>query len=161
MRLLDRAHDLACQRELVAVPRLDVGQNADAAQQVLVHRIVVVHVELHHRDDAAEGAHEAPEHADLVHPPQHHLGAVAGEDLEEQVVRDLVLAQLLIDQLERALRGAHRFRMEGEIVLLGETEDADEVDGVAAEGVRIRDVDAIVVDDEILAVEHHAARARL
>ena len=45
-----------------------------AAQQMLVHRVVVVHVELHHRDDAAEVRHEAAEHAGLVHPPQHHLG---------------------------------------------------------------------------------------
>ena len=31
---------------------LDVGQHADGADQVLVHRVVVVHVELHHRHDA-------------------------------------------------------------------------------------------------------------
>ena len=55
---------------------LDLGEHADAAQQMLVHRVVVVHVELHHRDDAAEGGHEAAEHAGLVHAPQHGLGVV-------------------------------------------------------------------------------------
>ena len=84
----------------------------------------------------AEGAHEAAEHARLVHAAQHHLGAVGGEDLEEQLVRGLVVAQLLIDQLERARRDAHRVRMEGEIVLLRQAEDADEIDRIAAERVR-------------------------
>ena len=32
---------------------LDGSQNADAAQEMLVHRVVVVHGELHHGDDLA------------------------------------------------------------------------------------------------------------
>ena len=71
---------------------------------MLVHRVVVVHVELHHRDDAAERAHEAAEHAGLVHPPQDDLGVVRGEDFEEQPVRLGIVPQLRIDQLERLVR---------------------------------------------------------
>ena len=91
---LDLAHQVVGERELLVAAALDLGQHADAAQQVLVHRVVVVHVELHHRHDAAERAHEAAEHAGLVHPPQHDLGVVRGEDFEEQPVGLRVLPQL-------------------------------------------------------------------
>ena len=88
---------------------LDLVEHADAAQQMLVHRIVVIHVELHHRHDAAEGADEFAEHAGLVHPPQHGLGVVLrGQDFEEQPVGFLVLAQILVDQLERTGGEPHR-----------------------------------------------------
>ncbi len=65
-------------------PRLDIGENADGAQQMLVHRVMMIHAELHHSDDAAEIGDEASEHARFVHPAQHDLGAVArGQNLEE------------------------------------------------------------------------------
>ena len=113
MLRLDRAHQLGGERRVVAATGLDVGEDADAAQQMLVHRVVVIHVELHHRDDAAEGGHELAEHAGLVHPAQHGLGVVLrGEDLEEQPVRLLVLAQLAVDQLERAGGDVHRVGVE-------------------------------------------------
>ena len=95
MPRLDRAHQLVGELGVLGAAGIDVGKHADAAQEMLVHRVVVIHVELHHRDDAAEGAHEAAEHAGLVHPPQHGLGVVLrGQDFEEQPVRLLVLAQL-------------------------------------------------------------------
>ena len=69
---VDGAHDLARQRVLHGeFAALDVGQQADGADQMLVHREVVIHVELHHRHDAAEIRHEAAEHAGLVHLAQH------------------------------------------------------------------------------------------
>ncbi len=51
--------------------------------------------------------------------------------------------------------------MERQIVLLPQPEDADQVDRVAPEGVRVRDVDAIVVDDKVIRLEHDAPRTRL
>ena len=120
-------------------PRFDLGQHADAAQQMLVHRVVVIHVELHHRDDLAEGRHETAEHAGFVHPPQHGFRVVLrGEDLEEQLVGLLVLAQLRVDQLERARDRAHRVGVEREIVLLREMENADQVDRIALEDIGLR-----------------------
>ena len=66
---------------------LDFGQHADAAQQMLVHGVVMIHVELHHRHDVAELRNEAAEHAGLVHAPQHDLGVgLGGEDFPEQQV---------------------------------------------------------------------------
>ena len=61
-----------------------------------------------------------------------------------------------VDQLERARGGPHRVGMEGEIVLLRQMEQPDQVDRIALEHVGARDVDAVVVDDEIVGL----ARAR-
>ena len=134
---LDRAHQLAGQREFAILAALDLVEYADAAQQMLVHRVVVIHVELHHRHDAAEGADEFAEHAGLVHAPQHGFGVVLrGQDFEEQAVGFLVLAHILVDQLQRVRGGAHGLGMEGEIVLLRQIEQPDQIDRIAAEHVR-------------------------
>ena len=69
----DLPHQIAGDRELFIAAALDVLKDADAAEQVLVHRVVMIHIELHHRDDLAEGADELSEHTGLVHAPQHRL----------------------------------------------------------------------------------------
>ena len=91
---LDLAHQVAGDGELVVAAALDVLQVADAAQQMLVDRVVVIHVELHHRHDLAEGADEMTEHAGLVHAPQHDLRVVRRQDLHEQPVGFGIFAQL-------------------------------------------------------------------
>ena len=129
---------------------LDVGEHADGADQVLVHREVVVHVELHHRHDPAELGHEAAEHAGLVHAPQGRLGVlVRAQHVEEDAVGLRVVAQLVVDQPQRPAQQAHRIGMEEGARLLGPGEEADEVDGVALEHLGIGDVEAAVVDAEI------------
>ncbi|MGX1317974.1 hypothetical protein AB7M17_001427 [Bradyrhizobium sp. USDA 377] len=58
---------------------------------------------------------------------------------------------------------AHRIRMEGEVVLLRQAEDADQIDRIVLEHVGRGDVDAVVVDDEVVAVGHapfHRRRAQ-
>ena len=161
MPRLNGAHQLVGELGVLGAAGIDVGEHADAAQEMLVHRVVVIHVELHHRDDAAEGGHEAAEHAGLVHPPQHGLGVVLrGQDFEEQPVRLLVLAHRLVDELERAGGDMHGVGMEREIVFLREMEDADQIDRVALEHVFVGDIDAVVVDDEILGLGQRAPRPR-
>src|SRR5262249_61455035 len=54
----------------------------------------------------------------------------------------------------------HGVGMERQIVFLREMEDADEIDGVALEHVLVDDVDAVVVDDEILGLAQRVAGAR-
>ncbi|MGY3132754.1 hypothetical protein ACVWZM_003436 [Bradyrhizobium sp. USDA 4501] len=147
----DLAEQVAGDRELLVAAAFDVLQVADAAEQMLVHRVVVVHVELHHRHDLAEGADEVAEHAGLVHPPQHDLRIVGGQDLHEQAVGFIVLAQLGVDQLQRARHRAHRIGMEGEVVLLRKAEDPDQVDRIVLEDVGRGEIDAVVVDDEVVA----------
>ena len=93
--LLQRGHQRMRQRmHLLAVAALDLGEHADAAQQVLVDRVVVVHRELHHRDDLAEIGDQLAEQPGLVHAPQIELGiAVGGQHVEEQPVGLGVAAQ--------------------------------------------------------------------
>ena len=157
----DRAHQFARQSYFAVFAVLDLIEHADATQQMLVDRVVVVHVELHHRHDAAEGGHECAEHAGLVHAPQHGFGVVLGrEDLQEQAVRFLVLAQILVDQLKRARHEPHRFGMHGEIVLLRQVEQPDQVDRVAPKDIGAGDVDTVVVDDEVVGAGQFFRAAR-
>ncbi len=140
---------------------LDAVKHADAAQQVLVHRVVVVHVELHHRHDAAEIRHEAAKQARLVHAAQHHFGRVGGgEDRQEKLVRRRIVAQLVVHQLQRLGEEADRIGVEGEIVAVRQPEHADEIDRIAGEGLLVRDGDAVVIDLEVGALLEAAARFR-
>ena len=159
--VLDRAHDAVRERVLVLDPlAVDLGEHADRAQEMLVDRVVVVHVELHHRDDAAEIGDEAPEHAGLVHQPQHHLRRVArGQDVHEQAVRLGVVAERRADEPKRARREPARIRVDGEVVPVGEPEQADQVHRIALERALARKVDAVVVDDEVVGFEPAAAAA--
>ena len=84
---------------LLELAALDRRKQADRADRMLVDRIMVVHVELHLRDDPAEVGNEAAEHAGLVHPAQHRLGLVdAGQHFHEQRVGARIVADLAIDQ---------------------------------------------------------------
>ena len=111
--------------QLLAVAVLDLRKHADAAQQMLVDRIVVIHVELHHRDDLAEIGDELAEQAGLVHAPQVELGiAVRGQDVEEEPVGLGIAAQVLVDQAERAREQLQRVGVIFQPVPVGEPEQA-------------------------------------
>ena len=148
--ILDARHQLDGERMQVLVAALvDAGEHVDGAQQMLVHRIVVVHVELHQRDDLAEFRDEAAEHAGLVHPPQDQLRIAArGQHRHEEPVGFLVVAHGLGDQAERAGDLLQRGRMELQPVDIGDVEEADQVDRIALEDVRARKRDAAAVIDE-------------
>ena len=78
----------------------DAGQRADRADQMLVHRVVVVHVELHHRDDLAEVGDEATEHAGFVHGAEDGLGVLRRRrDLEKEAVRLRIVLQSAVYRL--------------------------------------------------------------
>jgi hypothetical protein len=89
---------------------LDGRHIAHGADQMLVRRVVVIHVELHQGHGMVEGRHEFAQHARFVHPPQRAFGiAPRGEDIEEQPVGfGLVVAHLFGDEVERARDRAQR-----------------------------------------------------
>jgi len=96
---------------------LDFRKDADGAQEMFVGGVVVIHVELHQRDDATEIGDEAAEHAGLVHPAQRRFGILArGENVEA--------------------------------VLIGDVEEADDVDRIPVEEILLRDREAPVFDIE-------------
>ena len=98
----DLRHDLAGERQIFRQPPgFDRAELADGANEMLVDRIVVVHRELHHADDAAEIGNEPAEHPGLVHPPERDFRRVArGEDVEKEPVRLGILAQAGVDALQ-------------------------------------------------------------
>ena len=66
---------------------LDRGDIAHGADQMLVHRVVVIHVELHQADGMSEGWHEAAQHARFIHPTQGAFRIALGrQDFEEQAI---------------------------------------------------------------------------
>ena len=140
--------------------RVDFSERADGADEMLVDGVVMIHVELHHRDDAAEIGNEPAENAGLVHAPEHRFRAAPrGEDFEKQPVGLAIGAQGAIDAPERPGHGADRVRMDREVVLVRQLKQADQVDGIALERLRVRDADAVVVDDEIGIVDARRAAA--
>ena len=87
------------------------------ADQVLVHRVVVVHVELHHRDDLAEIGDEAAEHAGLVHVPEHGSACSASQRISRNSrFASGVVLQRAVDALQRFGDEPQRIGMEGEVV---------------------------------------------
>ena len=152
----DRRQHLLRQRMLdQAAPALDVGEDADRADQVLVHRIRMVHIELHQRDDAAELGNEAAEHAGLVHEPQHHCWrAVRGQDRKEEPVGLGIEAHGGVDPCQAHRHEPHRVGVDRQPALVRHGEEADEVDRIAGEDRRIGEGDAGVLDHEVLGGEH-------
>ena len=80
---------------------LDLGQAADGLDDVLVHRVVVIDVELHHRDDGFEFRDEGRQDPQFVHPAQAAFGVpVFQQQVKEQSLRLGVLAHVVVDQVQ-------------------------------------------------------------
>ena len=129
----DRGRERMIVLELAA---LDRGEQADGADRMLVDRIMMVHVELHLRDDAAEVGNEAAEYAGLVHPAKHQLRVVdAGQHFHEQGIGARVVADLAVDQRGVAARRTHRRRVDLQPLARGEREQLEQAHRVVAEEI--------------------------
>ena len=144
----DLGRDRMLERKLAA---LDVRQEADGADQMLVDREVMIHVELHHRDHAPEFGDEVAEHAGLVHAAQHAFRiARVGQEPQEEAVGGRIGAQASRRSAARFARTWRRhLGREGRLLLVGKGEQADEVDRVLGEDVLVDGVDAAVLDAEV------------
>ena len=145
---------------LLQLALVDPAQQADCADRMLVHRIMVVHIELHLRDDAAEIGHEAAEDARLVHPAQHQFG-IAGrrQHIEEEGVGARIAA-VPVDQLGIALGRAHRERVNLDAVQVGELEDLDQPHRVFGEIVVAGQREASAIEDEAVQLARTAPDRR-
>src|SRR6202021_3478636 len=109
----------------------------------------MVHVVLHLRDDAAEIGNEAAEKTSLVHPPQRGLGVLLrGQDFEEQPVGLGVLAQLRVGEAQRSCHRAQGVRMDVELLLLRDMEQAQQCWWVVLEEILGGDREAPAVKYE-------------
>ena len=134
------AHQLGRQRMIGRqFAFLDPGQQADGADGMLVHRIMMVHVELHLRHDAAEIGDEPTEHGGLVHPAQHRFRvARAGQHIHEGGIGARVLAHLGGNQASVAAGRAHRARMNLQPMPVGHGENLDQADRIGLEEIITR-----------------------
>ena len=66
---------------------------------MLIHRIVVIHVKLHHRHDAPEIRDEPAQHTRLIHAAQGGFRIVpAAQNLQENLVGFFIRTQIIVDQ---------------------------------------------------------------
>ena len=75
--------------------------------------------------------------------------ALRGQESQEHAVGFGIVAQLVVDQPQRARTGCMASGWKIEPVSLGMREEADEVDRIAREDVAVGDVEAAVVDAEV------------
>ncbi len=116
---------------------LDLGEISDGAQEMLIDSVMMIHVELHERDDTAEFRDEAPENAGFIHEAQNDFRLVArSQNAEKQPVGFRVGAQFRIDELEGPGHVPRRVRMDRETIAVGDPEKPDEIDRIAGENLR-------------------------
>ena len=121
---------------------LDLGQHADGLDDVFVHRVVVVDVELHHRHDRLEFRDIGGENPQFVHPAQCALGVAV---LEEQVEKDPrrlgVVAGGVVHPVEVGGQQAHGVGMDQIAGAHSFLEDAQEIQRVRQETGGVGHVD--------------------
>ena len=68
---------------------------------MFVDRVVMVDVELHHRDDVFELGDEGSQHPKFIHPAQAAFGvAVFQQQVKEDALRFGVVAHVVVNQVE-------------------------------------------------------------
>ena len=127
---------------------LDFRQQPDRPDRMLVDRIMVVHVELHLGDDAAEVGNEPAEHAGLVHPAKRDIGLVAcGQHLKEECIGTGIVADLV--RMPRvAGRGPHRKGMNFQSFPRCEREQFDQPHRILSQPAVVRNRQAAAVEDK-------------
>jgi len=94
---------------------LDLVELADALDDVLVHRVAVIHVELHQGADRLELGDEGRQHAQFVHAAQRAFGvAVFHQQVEKQLLCLRVVAQAVVDEVDVGGHQAHRVGVDQE-----------------------------------------------
>ncbi len=113
---------------------LHIGEVADRAQKMLVDGVVMIHIELHQRDNLAEVGHEAPKNPRLVHQPQHDLRRVArGQNVGKKSIGFGIGAQFGVDALQRQGDEPRRVGVDRESIAIRHPEQLDDIDRIALE----------------------------
>ena len=137
--VFEAGQDARCQRVIGRqIAALDLAEQADGADRMFVHRVMVIHVKLHLPADLAEIGHEAAEHARLVHPAQHGFGvAPPGQHIEEGGVGAFGLARFGMDQRRVAADDAEGFGVDFQPLALRQGKDFHQPHRILAEPVVI------------------------
>ena len=149
--IADGGQDFIGHRQIIFQQALVKGrQNPDRTQQMLVDRVVMIHVELHHRDDAPELRHKAAEQAGFIHPPQQAFGGFFRiQNFNKQPVGFFVFPQVRRDKTQRLGDQPRRIRMDHAIQLIGKPEQAQQIDRVFGKNIGPRNADAVPDQNKI------------
>ena len=66
---------------------------------MFIDGIVMIHIELHHRHDAAELGNKPAEDAGFVHVPQRHFRiALRGQQRQKNLIGFAIVPEIVVDQ---------------------------------------------------------------
>ena len=78
---------------------IDLGHDTHRSDQMLIDRIMMIHIELHHRHDHAKFWHETAQNPRLVHPPQRGFGiSRRRQQSQKNAIGLRIAAQFIVDQ---------------------------------------------------------------
>ena len=132
--VLDRAEDRGRERQLGGqFAALDRSYIAERPQQMLIDRVVMIHVELHHRDDTTELGHEPAEYAGFVHAPAEILPDYPARSAatEKCWLASGLCLQIIVDQPQRRAKQPDRVGMQVGVRRRGLRKEANEIDRIA------------------------------
>ena len=121
----------------------------DGADQVFVHGVVVIHVELHHCHDAAECRNETTENARLVHHAQHDVWILACREQFEENGVGLRIVQNIAYEAQRLAQQLQRIGVDLCTVAARNREQADDVDRILGEDIRRTGHHASAIDPKV------------
>ena len=85
----------------------------DALDYVLVHRIAMIHVKLHHRDNGFEFRDERRKHSQFVHPAQTAFRvAMLKHQIKENTLGFRVVAHVIVDHAQIGFDQTHGIGMD-------------------------------------------------
>ena len=91
---------------------LNLGQLADGLDRMLIHSVVVIHIELHHRDDRLKFGNKGGQDAQLVHPAQGAFWvAIIQQHPKKRILGPRVAPQRFVDDAKVTLDHAHGIGM--------------------------------------------------
>ena len=113
-------------RDLRQAAGFDPVQNTHGKDSMLIHRVTVIHIKLHHRDDAAEIRQKFPQKPRIIHQAQHPFWILsAGHHIDEHLVMLGVFAESRIDPAQIGVQFAQRMGVDIKAVLLGNLKHLD------------------------------------
>ena len=157
----DLRKDLGRQRVIGGqIATFDPRQQADRPDGMLIDGIVMIHVELHLRDDTAEIGHEPAEDAGFIHPAEYHFRIARGcQDVQKQCVRAGIAAHA-IRQLCVPGRGPQRQRVDLHAVQIGQLEYLDQPYRIFSEEAVVRQCQPSPIKHEAMQLRRTSPQAR-
>ena len=144
------AHQVGSERVVGAKLSLfDAREKADSADRMFIDCIMMIHVELHLRDDAAKVGDEATKNRRFIHPAQHRFGiARRRQHVHEKAVGARVLAHLVGDKASIAAGRAHGAGVNLKPVLVGQREYLQQAHRVRLEKIVARQAQSPAIQHE-------------